>query len=323
MKINSLKYFDDKEKGKSCLIIGGANNFNEFPIKNFKGVIITVGDVILRGKKIFHSNYWLASNEFFPIPEVKSHLNLINSFKKTYFIFSDTNSYGNYRFKSENFLKKKLKINWFAWDHIHLNKKKCKIKKNCCDLIDSQDRSIKDYLKKKFKLSQTLSYPAGTIAIEAIAFAMILGCKKIFFTGIELPLKKKDHLDNYYKDNTKIQKQCDNLFHDAFIEYSRAEYKIKNTFIYFLKYLFVSKFTKFYIFIKDFIKLNINFKKLTIKSAFEEDLKYIKGNLNLIAKIAKVKNIKLYNHSRSSLLNYVKNINQIKLSDLKKYNEKA
>ena len=38
MKINSLKYFDNKEKGKSCLIIGGANNFNEFPIKNFTDI---------------------------------------------------------------------------------------------------------------------------------------------------------------------------------------------------------------------------------------------------------------------------------------------
>ena len=49
----------------------------------------------------------------------------IDQFIKVTLLISNTNAYGGIRnFNKEN-LNKKLKVNWFAWDHIHKNKKAC------------------------------------------------------------------------------------------------------------------------------------------------------------------------------------------------------
>ena len=56
-------------------------NFN----LNFKGIIITLSDAIIRGRNKFKANYWVASNNEFPMPEINFHLDIINSNQQTKF----------------------------------------------------------------------------------------------------------------------------------------------------------------------------------------------------------------------------------------------
>ena len=117
----------------------------DFPFSSFEGKIICFGDSILRGKNFFEANYWIASNNEFPVPDYKKHLDIINSFKNTKFIFSDSALYDNLWTKSEVYLEKNLKVDWACYDDRHFDNKPC-IPKKCCDLINS---ITKDYAYKK------------------------------------------------------------------------------------------------------------------------------------------------------------------------------
>ncbi len=40
MQIKNINYFVNKEKGKSCLLVGGSNSANDFDFKKFKRIKI-------------------------------------------------------------------------------------------------------------------------------------------------------------------------------------------------------------------------------------------------------------------------------------------
>jgi hypothetical protein len=48
-------------------------------------------------------------------------------------------------------------------------------------------------IKNKYKI------PTGTVAIEALAFSIYLGCKEIYIVGVDLPLTRDVHHGNLFK----------------------------------------------------------------------------------------------------------------------------
>ena len=307
MQIKNFSYFVNKEKGKSCLLVGGSNSAKDFDFKKFKGIIICFGDSIIRYKKQIKPNYWIASNEFFPIPDIPSHLKLINSSKSTLLI-SNTNAYGGIRNFNKKKLNKKLKVNWFAWDHIHKNKKPCEKKRKCCNFINKSESSLTDAFCKHFKKKNFFKLPSGTIAIEALAFAVLLGCNKIYISGVDLPEYRKDHYSGIFdKETSKVNKIIRKYLNDGISSYKKIQIK-DDRFVNLLKFFIFKKFSKLYQNLVDIKNSGLNFKNFRLTSSFYQEKKNIIFNFNKIANLAKSNNIEIYNSSKYSMLNKIKNI---------------
>lgn len=307
MEIKSLNYFVNKEKGKSCLLVGGSNSARNFELKKFKGIVICFGDSIIRFKKKIKPQYWIASNEFFPIPDIPSHLKLINS-SKTTLLFSNTNAYGGIRDFNRKNLNKKLKVNWFAWDHIHKNKKSCNKKKKCCSFINKTESSLFDVFCNYFNEKNLFKLPSGTIAIEALTFAMILGCKKIYISGVDLPEYRKDHYAGIFdKETSNVNKIVRKYLNDGISDYKKIQMKDNKPFSL-LKFFIYKRFNKLYQNLVDLKNSKLTFKNFKLISVFYQERKNILFNFNKISNLAKSKNIEIYNTSKYSMLNKIKNI---------------
>ena len=53
-------------------------------------LFIVIGNTALRGEGIFAPDYWVASNNHFPVPYLSLHRKIINRFKKTIFLFAES-----------------------------------------------------------------------------------------------------------------------------------------------------------------------------------------------------------------------------------------
>ena len=203
MKIESFDYFYNKEKDKKCLILGGAPSIKNIDVENFDGIIISMGDIPLRLKERCNIDYWINANSYFPIPD--KDYEIINTFKNTTLIFSNTIIESRHAI-DYSILKNNIKVPWFEYDQRHFNQNSCnhqidqrfdnQKKLSCCNNIG--DITIQEYLQNKFNLITHYS-TADTVAVHALSFAIIMGCKSIYIGGVEIPMYEDDY--NYYNTN--------------------------------------------------------------------------------------------------------------------------
>jgi hypothetical protein len=294
--------FDDlknKYKNIPCIIVSPGPKLKHFNYKKFKGKILCIGDSILRGRNIFNANFWVCANNEFPNPNIQWHLKIINKFKKTFFIFSDTALYDLVWKKYNYYLKKRLKVNWLAYDDRHINKKKCIPRLRCCDLIDKEKNknnlTIQEYVSEMYNDKHICKPFGSTVAEKALAFSLILGCNPIILHGVDLPEKKINH--NYSKDiySDKIVRKVADEMKSIY-----RNYYFKN--FYFKEYLkeirnkIINLFSK-----KTVYGLN---KKKTLK------------NFQILFNLAKKKNIKIISLNSKSSLMKLKNITYVSKDNL-------
>ena len=318
----NLETLFNSEKNNSCLILGPSPSMMNFPFDNFKGKIICIGDSILRGKSYFKADYWIASNNEWPVPNYKPHLDILNSFTDLIFIFSDTALYNDLWTKSQDYLDKNLNIKWSCFDERHFNKKSCSPKLKCCDLIKKMSKTltIQEYFIKQFHDKYYKATIGGTVAEYALILAALLGFKKIYIQGIDIPRLAKDY--NYFEDE-----EVDKIILDTKKYISEEIKKKRYSERLFFKSIYDSLINK--------IKYNkpirldsdknifsqmINkfFLKINNKSIFSNDYELIINNLNNISKTLSNFNIEVVNLNENSNLvkcKYIKNhtysINQI------------
>lgn len=308
----NLESLFNSEKNKSCLILGPSPSMIDFPFSNFKGKIICIGDSILRGKSYFKADYWIASNNEWPVPNYKPHLDILNSFTDLIFIFSDTALYNDLWTKSQEYLDKNLKIKWSCFDERHFNHKICRPKHKCCDLIQKMNKSvtIQEYFIKQFHDKYYKATIGGTVAEYALMLAALLGFKKIYIQGIDIPMLAKDY--NYFED-----KDVDKIILDT-KKYISMEIKKKR---YSQKLFLKSKYDSLINKIKYnrpirigndknyFSQLINNFiLMINKKSIFSNDYELIINNLNNISKTLSNFNIEVINLNKNSNLIKCKNI---------------
>ena len=124
------------------------------------------------------------------MPDISYHLEIINSFKTTTFLFSETELYGLLWQKSDDYLKSNLKVNWVMFDERHFLGKKCNPIKKCCHLIRSRNNSftIQELVSKVYKFDE-VAKQGGTVFEYALCLALILGCNPIYiYTRVDLPI---------------------------------------------------------------------------------------------------------------------------------------
>jgi len=206
MQIPSFDWFVGREKGRPCLVAGTAPTATDFPYLRFNGVYVTCGDGPVRFQKQFKADYWVNANNIFPVPE--KHLALINSFRDTVFIFSDSVAYC-YETVDPDFLRDNLKVNWFPFDQRHFGGKPCGDSAlRCCKLLDIYPGrlTLQEYMQARYH--RDAHYSAGsTVAVHALAFAILMGCSPIYLQGIELPRYEEEYIYKPSSDADKLSQQ--------------------------------------------------------------------------------------------------------------------
>lgn len=292
---NNIEDFIDIHLNQPILLVGSSPNLSDFPYKDFKGKIITFGDAIFRGRKLFKADYWIAANNEFPIPDIPMHLKLINSFSETTFIFSDSAAYDILFKKSETFLEKNLNVNWCCYDERHFGGKKCRPRRRCCELVDKYPGrlTLTELVAKKYNHNK-IAKQGMTIAENALALALLMGCNPIYIQGVELPLTMAEY--KYYPD-----KEMDTFIKDTDVligEMYKKFYK-KNPLTFFKMYI-----PAVYRRLKS-IALPTDIKhKPNVKSAFAIfGLEKVLSNFKIYNDIAEKNNIEIFNLSYNSNLN--------------------
>ena len=285
MKIENFDYFYNKDKGKKCLILGGAPSISNIDYKNFDGIIISMGDVPIRLQDESNINYWINANSEFPLPDIDYEA--INKVKNTTLLVA--HSVG--RKLDYDVIGSKLKINWFEYDQRHFGGRPCnkqsdyrfdlQEEQECCGHIGNT--TIQEYLQEKYDTICHYS-TASTVAIHALSLAIILGCKIIYIGGVEIPINQKDY--NYYGRNSII---------DIVRELKKGVTIAK------IKFLFT-------------VALN-----LKIKSVFYPDIPEILKDFEYLNNLCRHNDISLFNLSETSILKKIPNFqylnpNQINLT---------
>lgn len=297
MKIIDFEFFNDKEYGNSCLIVGGAPNIQNINFKNFDGKVISMGDIPLRIKGKCKVDYWVNANSYFPQPD--NHYEILNEFQDTILIFSSSVLLSRYKLDYSK-IYKNLKIDWFDYDQRHFNRLKCTEQTDyrfdqerelpCCKNI--ADITVQEYLQKKF--NSTLHYStASTVAIHAVAFAMIMGFKKIYLIGVDIPLFDRDYQhpgDQSLIDHMKNLKKT--IFREKLL---RDKY-------YFFRYYLN--------------KIIFNFYKSNKKSVFYSSIPEILNDFQYLNNLCIDNDISFFNLNENSTLRKIPNFKYIKPSQI-------
>jgi len=313
-----LENLINKEKSNTCLILGPGETMMDFPFKKFNGKIIVIGDAALRGKGVFVPDYWVASNNHFPVPYLSLHRKIINNFNKTIFLFAESTLHDHLWKKSINTLKKLLKVKWVLYDERHFDFKKCIPEKKCCKYINKKKdySTIQELVSKIYKHNSHATL-GGSVFEHALAFALIVGFSKVYIQGVDLPTKANKNLIKIkdinvrygelgynYAINKIDQKNIINIekiqFKTKMIieKQSSKVFNIENNIFNYLCYYTSKILTKFLI------------KKKYLN--FNNDIREILNNIKIYSDIAKKNKIKIYNLSKKSNLNKVKNITYLK-----------
>ncbi len=273
-----------------CIILGNSPNMMNFNFNQFDGIIITLSDSIIRGRNKFNADYWIASNNEFPMPEIDFHLELINSNYNTKFFFADSVAYQNIWTKDHDYLNNKLKVDWLCYDERHHNMKKCNPIKNCCKLIneDNRDNTIQETVKDKFGSKYNLN-KSGTVAEFGLMFALLFGCNPIYLQGIELPIMQSEYIryEDDYSEKILLEK-TNKIISEKYREYYSSQYIFKPYLLSLLN------------------KIKGKFKKNT--SVFFDEIDNILNNFTTLGKIAEDFDIEIYNLSEFSNLRKVNTI---------------
>jgi hypothetical protein len=317
----------DTEKKKTCLILGPGKTMTNFQFKKFKGKIIVIGDAAIRGSHLFKPDYWVVSNNHFPVPYIKFHRTIINKFNKTLFLFCESALHDNLWKKSIKVLKKKLKINWVFFDDRHFDFNKCMPELQCCKYIDHKKKisTIQESVSNKFN-SNKIAQIGVTVFDYALALALLLGFSKIYIQGVDLPLTsskefKRKKINNWirfsqlgYEYSSEFNKKIENKIkirsektNKLISKKVTKIFKKNNNFVIYLIYYFLKKIK-----IKYYLNQVLDLINIKNKKIFLQDRKTIFRNVKLYSTIAKKNDIKIYNLNKQSNLNRVKDITYLK-----------
>ncbi|MDD4899838.1 MAG: hypothetical protein PHT31_00780 [Candidatus Omnitrophica bacterium] len=287
MKISSYEWFLNREKGRACLVAGVAPSITDFPFQKFKGVYLTCGDGALRLRDLFDANYWVVANDVFPVPG--EHSEIINKFKKTVFIFSDSVACSRKNVDTEIF-DKELEVDWFAFDQRHFNGSACRQGgASCCKLtkLYPQRLTLQEYMKKQFNRQGCYS-SGSTVAVHALAFAILLGCNPIYLQGIEIPV---------YADEYKYKPDA---YADSLLPFSPARRPDLRKLFNFISVVNLGK--------RKIKGALIRSGFVREKSPFFRDIPQILEDFNYLLSLAGENGISIFNLSKTSTLNKVKNL---------------
>jgi hypothetical protein len=170
-----------------------------FPYEYFSGIKIGVGDSPLRGRKLFKTDYWISSNPLWLQPWDKRSAKAVNSIRaQALFVGTATLLFQDSRHLPKIVAQCRVLVETPIIYFDHLN--------SDINLVHQPIKNAKSTLPNYENIQEVVMSATGTptkyspgssVAIHGLALALILGCRPIFLTGIELPRLLKDY--KYYE----------------------------------------------------------------------------------------------------------------------------
>jgi len=291
MKIDDYSYFINREVNRPCVLVGSGPSMGDFDYKRFEGVVVSVGDAIIRGASLFKADYWVSANSWFPIPEARGgyDLRIINEFSGTTFIYADSVAYSDLWENDESKLNDLLHVDWFCYDQRHHGGKLCSPPRRCCGLASMRHgrKTIQEVVSELYGVTKKYSN-GSTVAIHGLAFAMIMGCNPIYIQGIDIPSSIQPY--PYYPSSRadEIMRYVENsIFRESFRS-GRSPYH---------KYLFHRMFPSY----TKRSQLLYQFLKRSTRS-FLPDMSEIFSDFRYLSNIAAISGQDLYVLNESSSL---------------------
>lgn len=194
--ISKLSYLE------SVFVIGSAPTIKLLKkYKNLKGIKIGVGDVPWRAPKLGPFEFWVTANATYPLPWHELHQNhLIRSGSKLLLSSASVNSQVELPQILDQLesITKKLPI--FFYDQRHFNGVFCNPTRNCCYFSKKfvRDQPIQEMLNNTLGKNSPAYSEGDSVALHALALAILLQARHIYVVGIEMPLLYRDY--RYYRD---------------------------------------------------------------------------------------------------------------------------
>ena len=188
--IKNLIDIINKEKNKTAVICGlgpSLSNNIDYIRNNRKDlVVISCNDVDLNTDLV--PDYWVFANSVQTAP---SMVNRFKNYPNTTIVHSDSVDTTPREWLKENLSD----MDYVGYDQRHFDNSKCRYCPNGCDNFIENRLTIQEELQK-FTNYNFRYGPGDTVAIHMTALAILLGCKKIYITGVDLDYKK-----GYYNSN--------------------------------------------------------------------------------------------------------------------------
>jgi hypothetical protein len=197
----------NKHSNKSALICGLGPSLQLYQDKlehiKKENVIFACGEFYRFYKVI--PDYWVQANN---VTTVCNHINLIKNWIGCTIIYADTVELTDKKWIDEN-----LKNDYIPYDQRHFNGMTCNELINsplknkggytyngrCCNHIIKGRLTVQEELQKISNYHKFYS-TGSTVALHAVAFAVIMGCNPIYITGVDL-----DYNLGYAKNDSNLQ----------------------------------------------------------------------------------------------------------------------
>ena len=311
--ISNFEEIINKHKNDICVIVGAGPTMNNFDYKNFKGQILLIGGAILRIDKKIKPNYLISCNNHFPIVSIKSHMDVLRSFKNNpTWILSDTCAHSDlWNFDLKEY--ENLSMNCTFFDDRHYELKHCQPKSNCCKFLEiyPKRKTLIEYVEDKYLNKFNFKEKKGSSVVDnAFMIATLMGFKTILIQGVDLPEK------NYQgKVSGKTYYGAKNEKADKFEDEEINKLLRKKFFFYYIKNLNFKPYLKSF-----YLKL---IKKITKKSIFFDNLNASLNIFQWLTDICKDNDKEVFYLSENSNLKKINNLKFISFDEIhKKYYNK-
>lgn len=194
MKVNNVNLLIDAHIGESALILGSAPTLGLVDAHSVQ-VGLFVGDSMLRTRIRPPIRYYVRANSVYPNLTRNTHVSDLNKLDATWIIAETV-------VESQTPVRQLLQEispadkESFVFDQRHFGGSSCSVLAECCRVLDMKpgtNLTIQEILAS-YSESNSLYSSGSTVALHALALAVIMGCKEIHIAGVEIPRQASDYI---------------------------------------------------------------------------------------------------------------------------------
>jgi hypothetical protein len=200
-----LEKLINKHYGQTAFVCGLGSSLRDSLeyIKNNKDmVIVSCNDFDLQTE--LSPNYWVWSNP----TQIESYKHRLEGMPNTILVHADSVDTTPSEWIKNNINQSQ----YIGYDQRHFNSKKCERCPNgCANFVDGR-LTIQEHLAKHCNV--TFTYDTGhTVALHMLALSILLGCTKIYISGVDLNYSK-GYVNDKFSNNESFNPWIDEILLD-------------------------------------------------------------------------------------------------------------
>ena len=194
MKVKDISLLINRHEGESALIVGSAPSLGLVDAHSVQ-VGLYVGDSMLRTKIRPPIRYYVRANSVYPNLSRNTHLSDLTKLDATLVI-------------AETVVESATPVRHllagippsdkesFVFDQRHFGGSPCSVRAECCRVLDMGtgiNWTIQEILAS-YSDSSGLYSSGSTVSLHALALSVIMGCKEIHVSGVEIPRQASHYI---------------------------------------------------------------------------------------------------------------------------------